>query len=121
MEENTSGGTAQIVGAVSLVFGLISVVLSIGAAFFGLCCFLLPMASSVLSGLSGLVSVGGMGFGFVTMRNEELSEEQAGKAKMGFGLAAVAFLMSLVAVAIACGPTIVVWILSIVSSLLGIM
>ncbi|MCO4743463.1 MAG: hypothetical protein KC912_01655 [Proteobacteria bacterium] len=116
-EENTAGSTAQMVGAGALGVAAVALLLSAFGGLLSFCCGLIGMAAAVVASLSMLLSVGALGFGVVTARNEEISEEQAGKAKMGAGMAAGALILDLIAIAFACGPTIVTLFLSLVAQL----
>lgn len=117
-EESTTGGTAQIVGAVALGFAVIALLLSAFGGLLSFCCGLIGMAAAVVVAVSALLSVGALGFGIVTARNDTLSEAQTGKAKMGAALAAGGLVLNLVAMAFACGPTVFTLIATLISSMM---
>ena len=118
-EENTAGTTVQMIGAGALGFAVVSLVLSIMGGTLGACCCpVFGAAASVVSGLSALFSAGAAGYGVMTAKDEDLSEEQQSKAKMGAGLGAGGLVLSLIAVVIACGPWLASFILRIGVSLM---
>lgn len=117
-DEVTSGATAQMVGGGALAFAGISLLISAFAGLLSFCCGLIGMVASILVALSTLVSVGALGFGIFTARSEDLSEEQAGKAKMGAGFGLVAIVLNVVSFAFTCGPTLITLFLSLISQFL---
>jgi len=120
-ENNNAGGVALILGILSIVGALVSMVIAFGGGFFGMCCPMFGFLAGIVPLVAGILALIGTVWSVIVWRRPATSEDDSNgtMAAVGLGLNALALLLDLIAGVIAVGPSLLMMFLSVVNAILN--